>query len=77
MLIVEFSLTIPFNYVPRSKAGTPSELRQLAYQENAPLFGPEIDPSGWRLPDPARLIGYLFDKQKLEIKCTVRLSGTH
>ncbi|KAJ7874214.1 hypothetical protein B0H14DRAFT_2718570 [Mycena olivaceomarginata] len=36
-----------FVYVPALRPDPPSLLRQLAYQENTPIPGPEIDAEGW------------------------------
>jgi hypothetical protein len=36
-----------FSYIPSTRPPPPSPLRQLAYRENRPLLGPEVDLDGW------------------------------
>ncbi|KAK0433458.1 hypothetical protein EV421DRAFT_2023516 [Armillaria borealis] len=57
-------------YVPMIRPGPPTILCQLAYQENSPLPGPEVDPEGWQQLPPALLKGTVFKDQEVEIQCT-------
>lgn len=49
----------------------PSPLRQLAYQENSPILGPEADPEGWHTVPSTWVKGNVFGKRSVSIHCTV------
>lgn len=40
------SLSTSISYHPRSRPSPASALRQLAYREDTPLLGPDVDPEG-------------------------------
>ncbi|KAJ7252467.1 hypothetical protein C8J57DRAFT_1077472, partial [Mycena rebaudengoi] len=54
--------------------GPPSGLRQLAYQENSPLLGPEADPEGWQSLPSISISGLLFSVLAVDVKCTLALA---
>lgn len=58
-------------YVPITRPTPPSPLRQLAYQENSPLLGPEADPQGWEQLTPFVVRGTVFSKREVEMACVV------
>ncbi|KAF7376565.1 hypothetical protein MSAN_00072800 [Mycena sanguinolenta] len=66
-------LTCKFGYFSMAQPGPPSALRQLAYQENSPLFGPESDPSGWE-SQSSSLKGIVFSSRAIEVKFTFSLA---
>lgn len=57
-------------YIPTTRPDPPSLLRQLAYQENTPLLGPEVDPEGWKSV-PFHIRGTIFNTRRVEADCTV------
>lgn len=61
-----------FIYVPATKPDPPSPLRQLAYQENSPLLGPDGDPEGWKVFPSVKIRGRIFSARDVELRCTVR-----
>jgi hypothetical protein len=58
-------------YVALAKPGPPSLLRQLAYQENSPLAGPDVDPEGWKTLETVTIQGKIFDTRVVTVKCSV------
>jgi hypothetical protein len=62
-----------FVYLPRSRANPPSPLREAAYREGVPLIGPESDPVGWKVLQPVKIKGTIFDTREVEVECTVRI----
>ncbi|KAJ7275678.1 hypothetical protein C8J57DRAFT_1504980 [Mycena rebaudengoi] len=54
--------------------GPPSMLRQLAYQENSPLLGPDADPEGWQSLPSFSISGLLFSVLAVDVKCTLALA---
>jgi hypothetical protein len=68
------SLRTSLAYVPGTKPGPPSFLRQLAYQQNCPLPGPEVDEDGWKTFSPVRNSGIVFNKRKAAVNCTLSLA---
>lgn len=58
-----------FVYIPATRPDPPSRLRQLAYQENSPILGPEADPDGWRTAPPVKVQGTVFSIRDVEILC--------
>ncbi|KAJ8494406.1 hypothetical protein ONZ45_g13242 [Pleurotus djamor] len=68
-------LTTPFGYVPTSRPDVPSELRQLAYEQNCPsLPGPEADPEGWLSMPTIPVRGMVFNSRHLEARCTIAIA---
>ncbi|KAJ7267630.1 hypothetical protein B0H12DRAFT_1098057 [Mycena haematopus] len=66
-------ITCRFGYFSMQQPGPPSVLRQLAYQENSPLFGPESDPSGWE-SQSSSLKGTVFSSRAIEVNFTFSLA---
>ncbi|EIW57486.1 uncharacterized protein TRAVEDRAFT_29565 [Trametes versicolor FP-101664 SS1] len=67
-------LTVPLNYIPLARPSPPSILRQLAYQEDHPLVGPDGDPDGWKAPEPVKIEGFLFKTVRVRATCDLRIS---
>ncbi|CAK5269637.1 unnamed protein product [Mycena citricolor] len=63
-----------FAYVPGTRPSPPSALRRLAYQQNTPLIGPEIDTAGWKQFPALHVKGTIFNKRPVEIICTLALA---
>ncbi|KAJ7667124.1 hypothetical protein B0H17DRAFT_1251884 [Mycena rosella] len=63
-----------FVYVPAVRPDPPSTLRQLAYQENMPIPGPEIDADGWYTCPMVTLKGTVFSNRKVEVRCILSLA---
>ncbi|KAJ7162909.1 hypothetical protein C8R46DRAFT_330951 [Mycena filopes] len=63
-----------FVYVPALRPEPPSLLRQLAYQENTPLPGPETDREGWQTLPMVTLRGTVFNDRSIEVQCVFSLS---
>jgi hypothetical protein len=61
-----------WGYFSMRQPGPPSPLRQLAYQENSPLLGPDADPEGWYTLPPFSVKGMLFASRMIDAKCKVR-----
>ncbi len=61
-----------FGYVPLVRADAPSLLRQLAYQENSPLLGPDADPDGWQRIPSFTVKGTVFKDREVQVNCVVR-----
>lgn len=61
-----------FVYVPALRPDPPSLLRQLAYQENTPIPGPEIDAEGWHTCPAVTVKGTVFNNRTAEVQCVVR-----
>lgn len=59
-------------YLPVTRAGAPSSLRQLAYNDGSALLGPDGDPDGWQVLPPVRITGTIFNTRETQIFCTVR-----
>ncbi|KAJ7661671.1 hypothetical protein B0H17DRAFT_1094182 [Mycena rosella] len=62
-----------FRYFSMGQPGPPSALRQLAYQENSPLLGPDVDAEGWD-NQPFSAKGTVFASRMVDIKCTFSLA---
>ncbi|KAJ7366255.1 hypothetical protein DFH08DRAFT_728184 [Mycena albidolilacea] len=63
-----------FVYVPALRPDPPSLLRQLAYQENTPIPGPEIDAEGWHTCPAVTVKGTVFNNRTAEVQCVFSLS---
>jgi len=73
-LRTDSQLRTPLAYVPSTKPGPPSLLRQLAYQERAPLPGPEFDPDGWKNLQPVMIRGSIFNARHVAAKCRLSIA---
>ncbi|KAF7424449.1 hypothetical protein PC9H_009756 [Pleurotus ostreatus] len=73
-LRVNSKLTATFGYLPIIRPMAPSPLRQLAYQENSPILGPEADPEGWHTVPSTWVKGNVFGKRSVSIHCTLSLA---
>lgn len=60
-------------YIPAIRPAPPSVLRQLSYQANTPIPGPDADPNGWHTPGPFVFQGRIFDYKQVLITGSVRL----
>ncbi|KAF7336764.1 hypothetical protein MVEN_02111600 [Mycena venus] len=60
-------------YMPLSRPGPPSRLRQLAYLQHTALLGPESDPEGWHTSPSVRTRGKLLNWAR-SVDATCRLS---
>lgn len=65
----------PFAYVPSSRPGPISELRQFAYEQSLPTPGPDVDPQGWSLPRGAVTRGLVFRSREAEVHCSLSLAN--
>ncbi|KAL5508504.1 hypothetical protein ACEPAH_6123 [Sanghuangporus vaninii] len=54
-------LSTLFGYCPATRSDPPSRLRALAYEENIPVIGPDVDREGWKMFPEIRLDGRLFE----------------
>ncbi|EJD06848.1 uncharacterized protein FOMMEDRAFT_17310 [Fomitiporia mediterranea MF3/22] len=73
-LRIDSKLGTQLGFAPRTRAPAPSLLRQLAYQENRPLVGPEGDPHGWTVLPPILVRGKIFGARFVEAVCTFALA---
>ncbi|KAJ7141279.1 hypothetical protein C8R44DRAFT_763116 [Mycena epipterygia] len=62
-----------FGFFSMCQPDPASQLRQLAYQENSPLFGPEADPEGWHT-EMFSAKGTIFASRMVDIKCMFSLA---
>ncbi|KAJ7126274.1 hypothetical protein C8R44DRAFT_781516 [Mycena epipterygia] len=74
MLFREDELQTMFVYVPALRPEPPSILRQLAYQENIPIPGPEIDGDGWHTCPSVTMRGTVFNNRQVEVQCVFSLA---
>jgi len=70
---VNESLSANFAYVPITKPDLPSPIVQMAYAENVPLVGPEVDPEGWHTVPPTTVTGTLFNAKPVNVDFTLAL----
>ncbi|KAJ7364355.1 hypothetical protein DFH08DRAFT_682183 [Mycena albidolilacea] len=63
-----------FAYVPATRPPPPSALRQLAYQQNTSLLGPEADPQGWEQFPSFTVRGTVFSTRRVETTCHFSLA---
>ncbi|KAJ3785368.1 hypothetical protein GGU10DRAFT_355079 [Lentinula aff. detonsa] len=68
------NLQMAWIYIPASRPDPPSQLRQLAYQENSPLLGPEVDLKGWYTLPSAKVNGTLFKNRVIEVTLELSLA---
>ncbi|KZT41695.1 hypothetical protein SISSUDRAFT_234732 [Sistotremastrum suecicum HHB10207 ss-3] len=71
---METSIKRQMGILPSRVPPPPSLLRQIAYQEQSPLCGPEIDPEGWETLEPVRFEGTLFNVQSFTMTCRLSLA---
>jgi hypothetical protein len=64
-------LSTNFAFIPRTVAERPSPLRALAYADGGAILGPDADPEGWKVYDPIKVTGTLFDTREVSVQCTV------
>ncbi|KAI1797174.1 hypothetical protein LXA43DRAFT_877820 [Ganoderma leucocontextum] len=67
-------LVVSFDYVPLARPSPPTILRQLAYQQDTAIVGPDDDPEGWKTLEPMKLNGRLFKKIPVEALCTLSIT---
>lgn len=60
-----------FDYLAASRPPSFSALRRLAYEIDAPIQGPDKDPSGWKTLAPVKIEGFIFSNRDAHITCTV------
>ncbi|KAK0223390.1 hypothetical protein IW262DRAFT_1366409 [Armillaria fumosa] len=63
-----------FGYVSLIRPDAPLLLRQLAYQENSPLLGPDADPDGWQRVSSFTVKGTVFKDREIQVNCVVSLA---
>ncbi|RDB25885.1 hypothetical protein Hypma_006734 [Hypsizygus marmoreus] len=73
-LRTDHRIQVTFGYIPVTRPGPASPLRQLAYQENTPLWGPDEDPEGWHTLPSADIRGRIFGRRPVDGKCTLSLA---
>ncbi|KAJ7476130.1 hypothetical protein FB451DRAFT_1245905 [Mycena latifolia] len=71
---VDNKLQTMFVYVPALRPDPPSRLRQLAYRQNGPIPGPDVDPEGWHTLPRASITGTVFNTRRVKIKCHLSLA---
>ncbi|KAF9267938.1 hypothetical protein L218DRAFT_654005 [Marasmius fiardii PR-910] len=64
-----------FAYVPSSRPGPMSELRRLAFENNLPTPGPDVDPQGWSLSRSTVTRGLVFRSREAEVHCSLSLAN--
>ncbi|KAI0701346.1 hypothetical protein BC835DRAFT_1411493 [Cytidiella melzeri] len=70
----DYTLETGITYIPLIKPGPPSPVRQLAYQQNCPLVGPDGDPEGWHTLPPLTMTGTMFGDRTVEVESTLSLA---
>ncbi|KAG6900823.1 hypothetical protein C0993_000142 [Termitomyces sp. T159_Od127] len=63
-----------FGYVPSTRPGQASLLRQLSYQQNTSLAGPSIDPEGWKTLRAVSARALMFRARQVEVQCLLSLA---
>ncbi|KAJ7065061.1 hypothetical protein C8F01DRAFT_1250059 [Mycena amicta] len=71
---VDAEVQTMFVYVPVLRSDPPSPLRQLAYQDNFPIPGPELDPGGWHNCAPVAIKGTVFNARPVQLQCVLSLA---
>ncbi|KAJ7051351.1 hypothetical protein C8F01DRAFT_1339856 [Mycena amicta] len=66
-------LAVVFNYFALTKPAAPSPLRALAYKDNTPLPGPDVDPEGWHTKTFS-ISGMLFESREVDIQIEFSLA---
>lgn len=57
-------------YTAKTKPGSPSPARALAYSEGSPLPGPSADPDGWHTLPPSKVLGTV-NRKSVDVTYTV------
>lgn len=52
-------------------ADPPSPLRTLVYAEGGDILGPDADPEGWKVLDPVKVTGTLFNVRDVTVQYSV------
>ncbi|KAH9003146.1 hypothetical protein EDB86DRAFT_2799637 [Lactarius hatsudake] len=73
-LRVNSKLSTSFAFLPRTVADPPSPLRALVYAEGGAVLGPDADPQGWKVFDPVRITGMLFNARDVSMQCTLAMA---
>ncbi|KAJ7054152.1 hypothetical protein C8F01DRAFT_995908 [Mycena amicta] len=68
------TLSVRFGYFTMQQPTGLSLPRLLAYQSNAMIPGPYVDPSGWKASNPVQIKGKAFGTRAVEVKCTIFLA---
>ncbi|KAF9453506.1 hypothetical protein P691DRAFT_755560 [Macrolepiota fuliginosa MF-IS2] len=63
-----------FGYVPSTRPGPPSLLRQLAYQQGCPLPNHLTDPEGWKILRPVLCRGAMSKSRRVDARCTLGIA---
>ncbi|KAJ7808186.1 hypothetical protein B0H14DRAFT_2870976 [Mycena olivaceomarginata] len=71
---VDNNLQTMFVYVPAIRPDPPSRSRQLAYRQNGPIPGPDLDPEGWHTLRTASVTGTVFNARRVKIQCVLSLA---
>ncbi|KAJ4477346.1 hypothetical protein J3R30DRAFT_3291468 [Lentinula aciculospora] len=74
LLKTDHRIIASFSYIPITRPEPPSQLRQVAYEENKNIPGPIADPQGWYTLPPAQIQGKLFNRQSVDLFCTLSLA---
>jgi len=61
-------------YLPDTKPKPPSTLRLLAYAENTPILGPDVDPFGWHVSPDIEIRGNIFKTRSVTAKCSLAIA---
>ncbi|KAI9439829.1 hypothetical protein H4582DRAFT_2215878 [Lactarius indigo] len=73
-LRVNSKLSTSFAFLPRTVADPPSPLRALVYAEGGAVLGPDVDPQGWKVFDPVKITGTLFNARNVSVQCTLAMA---
>lgn len=78
-LRVNDKLSTSFAFLPRTVADPPSPMRALVYVEGLAILGPDADPQGWKVFDPVKITGTLFNARDVSVQCTLAVAtpSTH
>ncbi|KAH9052919.1 hypothetical protein EDB83DRAFT_2542899 [Lactarius deliciosus] len=73
-LRVNSKLSTSFAFLPRTVADPPSPLRALVYAGGGAVLGPDADPQGWKVFDPVKITGTLFNARDVNVQCTLAMA---
>ncbi|KAF8206140.1 hypothetical protein K438DRAFT_2013934 [Mycena galopus ATCC 62051] len=71
---VDSNLHTMFVYVPAIRPDPPTQSRQLAYRQNGPIPGPDLDVEGWFTMRTASVMGTIFNARRVKIDCILSLA---
>ncbi|KAF7316705.1 hypothetical protein HMN09_00403600 [Mycena chlorophos] len=74
MFRVDDKLQTMFVYVPALRPEPPSPLRQMAYRQNGPVPGPDMDPNGWQQLSAVSISGKIFNNRRLTMSAVLSLA---